>query len=223
VKFLVTAGPTREPLDPVRYLSNRSSGKMGYAIAAAALEEKHEVVLVSGPVAIAAPSGAKVVPVTTGEEMFAAMSARLADCDVLVMCAAVCDYKPSHCASQKIPKQRGEFFLPLIPTRDILASLTSLPHDCFVVGFAAETQELEKNAARKLLEKKCDLLVANEVGRADLGMEADENEVVIFSPNDPPKRLPRGKKIELARQLLKIIFDARENRLTKKSGRLVTR
>ncbi|HEX4666368.1 MAG TPA: phosphopantothenoylcysteine decarboxylase, partial [Chthoniobacterales bacterium] len=172
MKFVVTAGPTREPLDPVRYLSNRSSGKMGYAIAAAALEAKHEVVLVSGPVALSAPSGAKVVPVTTGEEMFTAISAALEDCDVFVMCAAVCDYKPAHYTAQKMKKQREPFSLALVPTRDILASLTTRNRNCFVVGFAAETQELAANARRKLAEKNCDLLVANDVSRADLGMDA---------------------------------------------------
>ena len=217
MKFVITAGPTREPLDPVRYLSNRSSGKMGYAVAAAALEEKHEVILISGPVAIVPPAGAELVRVVTGEEMFEAVKAQLAGCDVLVMCAAVCDYKPAHVAEQKLPKQRRPFSLALVPARDILASLTSLPHDCFVVGFAAETQELERNAARKLAEKNCDLMVANDVSQSDLGMEAEENEVVIFSPNDAPKRLPRTKKTELARTLLKIILKAREKCLTKKA------
>ena len=158
MKFVVTAGPTREPLDPVRYLSNRSSGKMGYAIAAAALEAKHEVVLISGPVALAAPLGAEVVRVTTGDEMFEAAAAQLAHCDVFVMCAAVCDYKPAHYRPQKMKKQRAPFSLALEPTRDILASLTSAPHDCFVVGFAAETQELTESAQRKLKEKNCDLI-----------------------------------------------------------------
>ncbi len=217
MKFLISAGPTREPLDPVRYLSNRSSGKMGYAIAAAALEEKHEVVLVSGPVAIAAPVGAKLVPVVTSDEMFSALSAQIADCDVFVMCAAVCDYKPVEPATQKLPKQRGRFTLTLEPTRDLLASLTSVPHRCFVVGFAAETQSLTTNARRKLVEKNCDLLVANDVSRSDVGMEADENELVIFSPNEKAKTLSRGKKTALARELLKIILDAREKSLTKKT------
>ena len=217
MKFAITAGPTREPLDPVRYLSNRSSGKMGYAIAAAALEEKHEVVLISGPVAIAAPPQAKLIRVTTGEEMFAAVCAQLAHCDVLVMCAAVCDYKPAQYAPQKRPKERGEFSLTLVPTRDILASLTSVPHDCFVVGFAAETQQLEENAARKLAEKNCDLMVANDVAQPGLGMDADENELAIFLPNESPKKLARAKKTELARTLLKIILNTREKRLTKKT------
>ncbi len=217
MKFVITAGPTREPLDPVRFLSNRSSGKMGYAIAAAALEEKNEVVLISGPVAIAAPAGAKLIRVTTGEEMFAAASAEFARCDVFVMCAAVCDYKPAHFAEEKMPKERGAFALELVATRDILAGLTKQPHECFVVGFAAETRQLHEGAARKLREKKCDLLVANDVSRTDLGMDSDENELMIFSPNEPPRKLARGKKIELARRLLKIILNAREKSLTKKT------
>jgi phosphopantothenoylcysteine decarboxylase/phosphopantothenate--cysteine ligase len=216
VKFLITAGPTREPLDPVRYLSNRSSGKMGYAIAAAALEEKHEVTLISGPVALAAPVGAELVRITTGDEMFVATSVRFAHCDFFVMCAAVCDYKPVHYASQKKKKARIRFSLELEPTRDVLASLTSEPHDCFVVGFAAETEALVANAQRKLAEKNCDLLVANDVGRADIGMDADDNEVVIFFKGGASKKVPRQKKTELARALLKIILEARENCLTKK-------
>ena len=217
MRFLITAGPTREPLDPVRYLSNRSSGKMGYAIAAAALEEKHEVILISGPVALAAPLGAELVRVTTGDEMFAAAAARFVHCDVFVMCAAVCDYKPVHYAPEKMKKERTRFSLELEPTRDILASLTNRPHDCFVVGFAAETEALETNAQRKLAEKNCDLLVANDVGRADIGMDADENELMIFSKSGAPKKLPRQKKTELARALLKIILEVRENCLTKKT------
>jgi phosphopantothenoylcysteine decarboxylase/phosphopantothenate--cysteine ligase len=217
VKFVVTAGPTREPLDPVRYLSNRSSGKMGYAIAAAALELKHEVLLISGPVALPVPLGAEIVRVTSADEMFEAASARFADCDIFVMCAAVCDYKPTHYIPQKTKKQPAPFSLALESTRDILAGLTSGPHDCFVVGFAAETQELMKNAQAKLREKNCDLLVANDVSRADLGMEADENELVIFFKDGEQKKLPRAKKTELARTLVKIILNAREKCLTKKT------
>jgi phosphopantothenoylcysteine decarboxylase / phosphopantothenate---cysteine ligase len=217
VKFVVTAGPTREPLDPVRYLSNRSSGKMGYAIAAAALEENHEVVLISGPVALADPSGAKVIRVTTGDEMFAAISEQLAGCEVFVMCAAVCDYKPARYSDAKLKKSRKPFALELVPTRDILRSLTSASHTCFVVGFAAETHDLELNAERKLADKNCDLLVANDVSRADVGMDSDDNELVIFFKNGAREKLPRAKKSELARALLKIILRTRENCLTKKT------
>lgn len=217
MKFVVTAGPTREPLDPVRFLSNRSSGKMGYAIATAALEEKHEVTLISGPVALETPPGARLLSVTTGEEMFAATRAEFASCDVFVMCAAVCDYKPAKYAGEKMPKQRHPFLLPLVPARDILASLTSESHTCFVVGFAAETSELRTHATRKLEEKKCDLMVANDVSRTDIGMDAEENELVIFSKNGAEQKLPRAKKIQLARELLKIILEAREKCLTKKA------
>ncbi len=217
MKFLITAGPTREPLDPVRYLSNRSSGKMGYAIAAAALAEKHEVTLISGPVALEAPAGAEIVRVTSSEEMFEAARARFAECEVFVMCAAVCDYQPAHPAAQKMKKSRTPFTLELVPTRDILASLTSVPHTCFVVGFAAETHDLEANAQRKLAEKNCDLLVANDVSRTDIGMDSDENELLIFDRSGATEELPRAKKTELARALLKIILRSRENCLTKKA------
>ena len=217
MKFVVTAGPTREPLDPVRYLSNRSSGKMGYAIAAAAREENHDVTLISGPVALQTPAGPEIIRVTTGREMLVGVSAQLDHCDVFVMCAAVCDYKPAHYAPQKMKKERLPFFLPLVPTRDILASLTNAHRSCFIVGFAAETQELEANAARKLTEKNCDLLVANDVSRADIGIDSDDNELLIFFRNGDRKNLPRAKKTELARALLKIILDAREKCLTKKS------
>jgi phosphopantothenoylcysteine decarboxylase/phosphopantothenate--cysteine ligase len=217
VKFLVTAGPTREPIDLVRYLSNRSSGKMGYAIVAAALEEQHEVTLVSGPVAIPAPIGAELVRVTTGEEMFAAVKERIAACDVFVMCAAVCDYRPAKYVTQKMKKTGGEISLALVPTRDILASLTNPKPHCFVVGFAAETENLEANAKQKLKEKNCDLLVANDVSKAGIGMDADDNELTIFFRDGTQKKLPREKKNQLARNLLKIILHARENCLTKKT------
>ena len=217
MKFVVTAGPTREPIDPVRFLSNRSSGKMGYALAAAALEKKHRVVLISGPVALPVPLGVEIIRVTTGDEMFAAISAQLADCDVLVMCAAVCDYKPVERSPQKLKKQSAPFSLALTPTRDILASLTRPDRNCFVVGFAAETQDVEANAQRKLAEKKCDMMVANDVSSEEVGMDSDENELTIFDKNGERKKLARGKKTELARALLKIILDTREKCLTKKS------
>ncbi len=217
MKFVVTAGPTREPLDPVRYLSNRSSGKMGYAIAAAALAAGHEVVLISGPVALAAPAGAELVRVITGEEMFAAAAAEFTRCDVFVMCAAVCDYKPARYAEQKIKKAGEPFSLALTPVPDILSSLTNGAHDCFVVGFAAETEELRRHAQRKLAEKNCDLLVANDVSRNDIGMDADENELQIFFKTGEEKKLSRAKKTQLSLALVKIILDAREKCLTKKA------
>jgi phosphopantothenoylcysteine decarboxylase/phosphopantothenate--cysteine ligase len=158
-----------------------------------------------------------MVRITTGEEMFEAAAAQFARCDVFVMCAAVCDYKPAHYTPQKTKKQDGPFSLALEPTRDILASLTSTPHDCLVVGFAAETEELRESAQRKLREKNCDLLVANDVGRADIGMDSDDNEVVIFFKDGESEKLSRTKKTKLARALLKIILEVREKCLTKKT------
>ena len=152
MKFLVTAGPTREPLDPVRYLSNRSSGKMGYAIAQAALDAGHEVVLVSGPVALEPPLGALVVRVTTSEEMFMAVHARVRDADVCVLCAAVADFRPAKVEERKIKKgTRSSLTLELVPTRDILRSLRDLPRTAddprpIVVGFAAETDNVIAHA-----------------------------------------------------------------------------
>ena len=149
--------------------------------------------------------------------MFAAAAPHFAHCDVFVMCAAVCDYRPVHYAAQKMKKEKSPFSLALEPTRDILASLTSLPHTCLVVGFAAETEELRRHARAKLLKKNCDLLAANDVARSDIGMDAEENELQIFFRDGSEKKLPREKKTELARALLKIILQSREKYLTKKT------
>jgi phosphopantothenoylcysteine decarboxylase/phosphopantothenate--cysteine ligase len=173
--------------------------------------------LISGPVCLTSPPGAAIVRVATADEMFEAVMRELENCDVFVMCAAVCDYKPAEYFSQKMKKQRGAFALELESTRDILASLTNRPNDCFVVGFAAETQELETNARRKLREKNCDMIVANDVSTPGLGMESDENALTIFYKNGAHENLPREKKTELARVLLKKILNAREKRLTKKT------
>jgi phosphopantothenoylcysteine decarboxylase/phosphopantothenate--cysteine ligase len=215
VRVVVTAGPTREPIDPVRYISNRSSGKMGYALVQAALESGHEVTLISGPTALEHPRAAKFVPVTTSDEMFDAVHEHVQHCDVLVMCAAVSDYKPTRVASQKLEKRTGEFALELTATRDILASL---PHDeraYLVVGFAAQTHDLEENAHRKLIAKNCDMIVANDVSRSDSGMESAENEVTIFFRDAEPRIISRAPKIIIAREILKIVFEFAKKTLTK--------
>jgi len=217
VRFIVTAGPTREPIDPVRYLSNRSSGKMGYAIAEAALAEGHSVILISGPVSLIPPSGANLVQVTTSDEMDDAVHAHLAACDVLVMCAAVADYKPATFSTRKIKKQKNALTLELIPTRDILASLTRPSPEFLVVGFAAETDDLEANAQKKLRDKKCDIVVANDVSGNESGMESDENEVTIFFRNGEKEKISRAPKKIIARALVKILSNACEKRLTKKT------
>ena len=215
MRFVVTAGPTREPIDPVRYLSNRSSGKMGYAIAEAALAAGHDVVLISGPVHVDLPRGAELISVSTSDEMFEAVHQHLRGCDVFVMCAAVADYKPATVSPQKIKKQNAALTLDLVPTRDILASL---PQDrqFLLVGFAAETNDLEENAEKKLRAKNCDIVVANDISRSDSGMESDENEVVILFRNGEKQKISRAPKKNIARELVKIFSNTREKCLTKK-------
>jgi phosphopantothenoylcysteine decarboxylase / phosphopantothenate---cysteine ligase len=218
VRFLITAGPTREPIDPVRYLSNRSSGKMGYAIADAAIDAGHEVILISGPVNVDPPRGAEVVSVSTSDEMFDAVHERVRECDALVMCAAVADYKPAKACTHKIKKRDATLSLELIPTRDILASLSKEDRQFVVVGFAAETENVEANARKKLQEKNCDIVVANDVSHTDSGMESDENEVIVLLRDGEMKKISRAPKKIVARELIKIIVNVCEKRLTKKNA-----
>jgi len=214
VIFLVTAGPTRELIDPVRYISNRSSGKMGYAIAEVALEAGHEVILISGPVHLEPPRGAKLVSVSTSDEMFDAVHRDADSCDVCVLCAAVADYKPAKVSPVKIKKRAGNLSLELVPTRDILDSLGRRQHRQFLlVGFAAETNDVEQNAAQKLHAKNCDIMVAND---ARLGMESDENELMILFRDSEMRNISRAPKKNLARELVKIFSEFATKRLTKK-------
>jgi phosphopantothenoylcysteine synthetase/decarboxylase len=216
VRFVVTAGPTREAIDPVRFISNRSSGKMGYAIAEAALAKKHEVTLISRPAGIAPPRGAKNVSIITSDELHDAVHRAIRECDVLVMCAAVADYKPAAISARKMKKRKTVFALKLIPTRDILISLPKRRR-YLVVGFAAETHDLTQNAQKKLRAKNCDAIVANDVSGSDTGMESDENEVTIFFRNGQSKKISRTSKKIIARELVKIIAKMFEKSLTKKS------
>lgn len=217
MKFVVTAGATREPLDPVRFISNRSSGKMGYAIAEAALADGHDVTLISGPVCLDAPRDVDVVRITTSDELHQAVNRTTRDCDVLVMCAAVADYKPLHVSARKREKRGEKFSLELVPTTDVLASIASRERNFFVVGFAAETHDVEERAQRKLGSKKCDMIVANDVSRSDSGMESDENEVVIFTRSGESQRIARASKKIIARELVKKICVEAKKVLTKKS------
>jgi phosphopantothenoylcysteine decarboxylase/phosphopantothenate--cysteine ligase len=188
---------------------------MGYAIAEAAIEAGHEVILISGPVDIDRPRGAAIIPISTSDEMFRAVHQQARNCDVLVMCAAVADYKPAKVSKSKIKKRDADLSLALIPTRDILASLPA-SRKYLVVGFAAETENLEANAQTKLQEKNCDIVVANDVSRADFGMESDENEVTILFRDGEKKKIPRAQKKIVARELIKIFENVCEKRLTKK-------
>ena len=211
MKILISAGPTREPIDPVRYLSNRSSGKMGYAIATAALAAGHEVVLVSGPVALAPPTGAEVIPVVTSDEMFGAVHSRVAWADVCVLCAAVADFRPATVAPTKIKKgPRESLTLELVPTRDILLSLRGRDRP-IVVGFAAETDSVLENARRKLHTKGCALLIVNDVSRTDIGFESDENELTLLFANGNERTLTRANKNVLASTLVEIFEDFFKN------------
>lgn len=214
---MVTAGPTREAIDPVRFISNRSSGKMGYALAEAALARGHEVTLISGPASISPPRRAKFIPITTGDELYNAVHRAVRSCDVLVMCAAVSDYKPAAAAARKVKKRKSAFALKLIPTRDILASLARAERRYLVVGFAAETHDLQINARKKLREKNCDMMVANDVSGSDSGMESDVNEVVIFFRDGESEKISRASKKIIARELVKKIAKMFEKSLTKKS------
>lgn len=208
MKILITAGPTREAIDPVRYIGNHSSGKMGYAIAEAALARGHEVILVSGPVALAAPEGASLVNINNAAEMFAAVQGQIGeDIDAAIFCAAVADYRPVTTADQKIKKEDCEHMtLALEKTKDILGSVRSeMNFQGLLVGFAAETHDLEKHARQKLANKKCDLIAANLVGNPDTGFDSPENELHLFFADGHTENLERQPKKVLGEKLIEII------------------
>lgn len=190
---------------------------MGYAIAEAALAAGHSVTLISGPAVVTPPAGAQFISITTSDELYHEVHRTVAQCDVLVMCAAVSDYKPARVEPRKMKKRNSPFALELIPTRDILASLPKEDRSYLVVGFAAETHDLETNAQKKLREKNCDLIFANDVSQADSGMESDENAVTIFFRNGEAQTISRTSKQIIARELVKIISKMLEKSLTKKS------
>jgi phosphopantothenoylcysteine decarboxylase/phosphopantothenate--cysteine ligase len=190
---------------------------MGYAIAEAALDAGHDVILISGPVNLAPPSNAKLVSVSTSDEMFDAVHRHADKCDVCVLCAAVADYKPANVLPTKMKKRRETFSLELIPTRDILDSLGQQRDRRFLlVGFAAETNHVEENAAQKLSEKNCDIMIANDVNSAKSGMETDVNEVTILFRNGERQKISRAQKKIIARELVKIFHNSQQKRLTKK-------
>jgi len=214
VTFLITAGPTREAIDPVRYISNRSSGKMGYAIAEAGLDAGHEVILISGPVNLEPPLNTKFISVSTSDEMFEAVHQHTDSSDICVLCAAVADYKPAKVSSVKIKKGTARLSLELIPTRDILQSLGQRQdREFLLVGFAAETDQLEANGTKKLREKNCDIIIAND---ARIAMESDENELLILFRDGEKKKISRSPKQFLARELVKIFSNSQQKSLTKK-------
>jgi len=205
---LVTAGPTHEPVDPVRFLGNRSSGKMGFALAAEAARRGAAVTLIAGPVALPTPAGVARVDVVTAAEMERACAERAPAADLVIMAAAVADYRPRRPEARKIKKERGLPLLELEENADILAELRELAPAAVRVGFAAETEDLERNARAKLLAKGADFLVANDVSRRDIAFGSDANEVTVFPLRGEPVFLPRQGKRELAAALLDLFTAA---------------
>lgn len=201
-RVLVTAGPTREPLDPVRFLSNYSTGKMGYAIAGEARDRGAQVILVTGPTNLEPPCDVEIVHVETAQEMFDTVAGRYAEVDVVIKAAAVADFRPCNRFCQKIKKQADVQSLELEKTTDILQYLGENKQHQILVGFAAETEEVVANAQKKLAQKNLDLLVANDLTTEGAGFGVDTNVATLLFPGKPPVKLPKMRKKELARMVL---------------------
>jgi phosphopantothenoylcysteine decarboxylase/phosphopantothenate--cysteine ligase len=204
-KVVVTAGPTRERIDPVRFITNRSSGKMGFAVAEAARDAGADVVIVSGPVNVPTPQGIRRVNVETAEQMLAAVSAELHDTDIFIGSAAVSDYRAREIAEQKIKKTSADLVLHLARTPDILATVAAGTPRPFVVGFAAETQDVEANALKKLAGKNLDMIAANQVGEG-LAFDCDDNALTVYW-RDGKRELARAPKCRLAGALVDVIAE----------------
>ena len=202
MKFLITAGPTREPLDPARYLTNRSSGRMGYALAGAARHDGHDVVLISGPTALDVPPGVDFIHVETAQEMYDAVRDMLPGVDVAIMAAAVADYRPVAYSERKIKKDGDRMVLELERTPDILGSMRSVfGFTGTLIGFAAETNDVEDYARGKLERKQCNMVVANDVSRSDIGFDSRENEVALVFP-DRVEYLEKDTKEHIAMHII---------------------
>ena len=209
LRVLVTAGPTQEKIDPVRYLTNRSSGKMGYAVAQAAAERGARVTLVSGPVRLAAPAGVEMVPVVSTQDLYNEMTRRCGEADVIVQAAAPADFTPVSAAEHKLKKQGGDMTLALRETPDVAAAVGRLKREGqTLVGFAAETDNVLENAGGKLLKKRLDMIVANDVTAPGAGFDVDTN-VVTFITKDARETLPLMSKREVAQRLLSRVLALR--------------
>jgi phosphopantothenoylcysteine decarboxylase/phosphopantothenate--cysteine ligase len=203
---LLTAGPTREVIDPVRYISNRSSGRMGFALAQAAVEAGARVSLIVGPTALPTPASVRRIDVESAAEMHAAVMREVADHQIFIACAAVADYRPAAVASQKIKKTQAQFKLELVRTPDIVAAVAALDSRPFILGFAAETEALEQHARAKLERKSLDMIAANRVDLADSGFVSEYNALEVFWQNGH-QTLGRARKTELAQQLIKLVVE----------------
>jgi phosphopantothenoylcysteine decarboxylase/phosphopantothenate--cysteine ligase len=211
LRILVTAGPTRERIDPIRFVSNRSSGRMGFALAEAARDRGAAVTLLAGPTGVPRPAGVRVVPFETADDLHAALVREFPECDGLAMAAAVADFIPEQSAV-RLHRSEGEKSLRLRPGRDILASLRPLRRGQTVVAFAAETDDLEARALAKRDAKGADVVVVNDVGRSDVGFDASENEVVILGPGDRREAVSRRSKREVADRIWDAFLAARTTR-----------
>ncbi|RMG36204.1 MAG: bifunctional phosphopantothenoylcysteine decarboxylase/phosphopantothenate--cysteine ligase CoaBC [Gammaproteobacteria bacterium] len=216
-RAVVTAGPTREPLDPVRFLGNRSSGRMGYAIAEALAREGGEVILISGPVALACPPGVERISVETALQMHSAALTAAEGADLFVACAAVADYRPASAADHKIKKDSETLRVDLVRNPDILRDVAALPDRPFCVGFAAETERLREHATGKLIDKGADMIAANPVGEG-LGFESDDNALLVIWKGGSLE-LPRQRKGRLAEQLVSVIAERMDAQVTAQDSR----
>lgn len=203
-KVVITAGPTREAIDPVRYLSNHSSGKMGYSLAAAAAAAGAETILISGPVERQTPARVSRVDVESAEQMMDAVMSEIGNADLFIACAAVADYRPASIAEQKIKKTEDSLTISLIKNPDILNTVGHLGHKPFTVGFAAESEKLREHARDKLERKNLDLIIGNDISRTDIGFGQDENEVLLITA-DSERALPKTSKALLGKQLIREI------------------
>lgn len=199
---MVTAGPTREEIDPVRYISNYSSGRMGYSLARAAARRGAEVILISGPTSLPAPCGVEMVKISSAFDMQREVLARVHSCDVVIKAAAVADYRPVERKSSKVKKQSDEMVIQLCKNPDILAGLGAMEKRPFLVGFAAETDNLSEYAAKKLKEKNLDMIVANDVSQSDAGFNVETNRAVLIFRDGSSEECPLALKDELAERIL---------------------
>ena len=207
-KCLISAGPTREWIDPVRFISNPSSGKMGYSLARQARDRNFEVQLISGPVSLDAPSGISIEKVETAEEMRLAMHTNFPSADLIIMCAAVCDHRPQVRQFEKIKKDVFPNEIDLVPTTDILMELGKIKKESqILVGFAAETENWEQNAIMKMKKKNLDWIALNDVSQKNIGFGSDYNEITMFSSNQKKVKFDSTSKEILAKKMLELIIE----------------
>lgn len=209
-RVVITAGPTREAIDPVRYISNHSSGKMGYALASAMIEAGATVTLISGPVSLDSPDRCQLIPVVSASEMLEAATEAVKEADIFISSAAVADYQVTEASSQKIKKKSDKMSLNLSKTPDIVAILSENNPKMFVLGFAAETENIESYARDKLNKKKLDAIIANDVSRDDIGFNSDDNEA-LWIDTDSCQSLSKKSKTQLAREIVVLIADKIDN------------